>query len=197
MKNFGFPRHVLIVGILFVSALIALRISSAQERTYKIGDRGPAGGWIFYDKGDSTGGWRYFEAAPDDQGTAIWGCLNVNEITGFETEVGTGKINTERIIKQCNEEDTAAQLAVRYKGGGVTDWYLPSVGELRLMRDNLAKNDGKGFKPESYWSSSFAFINLVHTVVFKKEEKKDKGVFSNTMATKDSRKVRVRAVRSF
>jgi hypothetical protein len=32
--------------------------------TYKIGDRGPAGGWIFYDKGVISDGWRYLEAAP-------------------------------------------------------------------------------------------------------------------------------------
>jgi len=32
--------------------------------TYRIGDTGPAGGLIFYDKGNITGGWRYLEAAP-------------------------------------------------------------------------------------------------------------------------------------
>ncbi|GHV80826.1 hypothetical protein AGMMS49944_26170 [Spirochaetia bacterium] len=30
---------------------------------YKVGDTGPAGGLIFYDKGNSRGGWRYLEAA--------------------------------------------------------------------------------------------------------------------------------------
>jgi len=33
---------------------------------YSIGDRGPAGGWIFYDKGTTSDGWRYLEAAPSD-----------------------------------------------------------------------------------------------------------------------------------
>jgi TolB-like protein len=31
--------------------------------TYKIGDRGPSGGWVFYDKGTVSAGWRYLEAA--------------------------------------------------------------------------------------------------------------------------------------
>jgi TolB-like protein len=39
---------------------------SAQQPgagTYKIGDRGPSGGWVFYDKGVVSAGWRYLEAA--------------------------------------------------------------------------------------------------------------------------------------
>lgn len=31
---------------------------------YKLGDTGPAGGLIFYDKGSYSNGWRYLEAAP-------------------------------------------------------------------------------------------------------------------------------------
>lgn len=33
---------------------------------YRVGDRGPAGGWVFYDKGSTSEGWRYLEAAPSD-----------------------------------------------------------------------------------------------------------------------------------
>lgn len=32
--------------------------------TYAIGDTGPAGGIVFYDKGNTSDGWRYLEAAP-------------------------------------------------------------------------------------------------------------------------------------
>ena len=35
-------------------------------KAYRIGDRGPAGGYIFYDKGNYDKGWRYLEAAPHD-----------------------------------------------------------------------------------------------------------------------------------
>ena len=36
----------------------------------KVGDKGPAGGIIFYDKGNDSGGWRYLEAALEDAGVA-------------------------------------------------------------------------------------------------------------------------------
>lgn len=33
---------------------------------YWVGKTGPAGGYIFYDKGEYSDGWRYLEAAPAD-----------------------------------------------------------------------------------------------------------------------------------
>jgi transcriptional regulator with XRE-family HTH domain len=42
--------------------------AQTQTHLYKIGDTGPAGGLIFYDKGNNIGGWRYLEAAPADLG---------------------------------------------------------------------------------------------------------------------------------
>ncbi|GHU30912.1 hypothetical protein FACS1894172_04920 [Spirochaetia bacterium] len=36
----------------------------SSNKVYKIGDTGPAGGLIFYNKGDYSDGWRYLKAAP-------------------------------------------------------------------------------------------------------------------------------------
>ncbi|GHU43467.1 hypothetical protein FACS1894190_14000 [Spirochaetia bacterium] len=36
------------------------------ELVYKVGDKGPAGGIVFYDMGFTMNGWRYLEAAPAD-----------------------------------------------------------------------------------------------------------------------------------
>ena len=41
-------------------------IELGYSKEYKVGDRGPSGGWVFYDKGKSTDGWRYLETAPGD-----------------------------------------------------------------------------------------------------------------------------------
>jgi len=35
-----------------------------ENDTYALCDTGPAGGYIFYDKGYYSSGWRYLEAAP-------------------------------------------------------------------------------------------------------------------------------------
>lgn len=37
-----------------------------EQPVYQVGKVGPAGGYIFYDKGNDEGGWRYLEAAPAD-----------------------------------------------------------------------------------------------------------------------------------
>lgn len=127
---------------------------SAQKKTYKIGDRGPAGGWIFYDKGNNSGGWRYLEAAPEDQEQAEWGC-NEKSIPGARgTAIGTGKANTAAIVKSCKESGIAAKVAVAYRGGGKSDWFLPSKAELNLMYENLHLAGVGGFAIAVYWSSS-------------------------------------------
>ena len=40
--------------------------SGPVQSDYKVGDIGPAGGYIFYDRGYYENGWRYLEAAPAD-----------------------------------------------------------------------------------------------------------------------------------
>ena len=44
------------------------------QTAYNIGDTGPAGGIVFYDKGRVSDGWRYLEAArAGTEAEAIWG----------------------------------------------------------------------------------------------------------------------------
>jgi len=122
---------------------------------YNIGDTGPAGGFIFYDKGNNSDGWRYLEAASRDAGSVAWGTFHDVGRTGVE--IGTGKQNTETIINYMMETGRNTQAAMtcrQYSQGGYSDWFLPSKAELNLMYWNL-KQQGKGsIGSEWYWSSS-------------------------------------------
>jgi hypothetical protein len=134
-------------------------------QTYKIGDRGPAGGFVFYDKGNNNGGWRYMEAAPVDLKTAEWG-LRGEDVPGTGTAIGDGKRNTELIIAALNrkgENAKAAQLCVAYALNGYSDWFLPSKDELNEMYKNLKKRNLGGFGDGwwYYWSSSQGNNNTV------------------------------------
>jgi hypothetical protein len=123
--------------------------------TYAIGDTGPAGGWIFYDKGSSSDGWRYLEAAPSDQSTgAPWGCYGTLISGADGTVVGTGEQNTIDIEAGCATAGTAADICANLSLGGYSDWFLPSKDELDLMYENLTVAGVGGVAGSDYWSSS-------------------------------------------
>jgi hypothetical protein len=127
---------------------------------YKIGGRGPAGGYVFYDKGSYSNGWRYMEAAPGDLPHAEWG-LGGTVIGGTGTAIGSGKANTELIVEELRkkgENKRAAQLCKACVLNGYADWFLPSQDELDQMYKNLYKQGLGNFSSDSdngyYWSSS-------------------------------------------
>jgi hypothetical protein len=128
--------------------------------TYTVGDTGPAGGYIFYDKGYYSSGWRYLEAAPmsTDWYNRQWGSYGTL-IGATETDIGTGQSNTTNIVTWLNshsETGKAAQLCNDLTKGGYSDWFLPSKDELNLMYVNLKIFGVGGFPEEhdAYWSSS-------------------------------------------
>jgi TolB-like protein len=131
--------------------------TTPSNKTYNIGDFGPAGGIIFYDKGVFSNGWRYMEAAPTEiEFTAQWGAYN-QDVAGTGTAVGNGKRNTQLIVEHLNrsgERGRAAQLVADLNFDGFTDWFLPSKDELNLMYVNLQRNNLGGFTSNWYWSSS-------------------------------------------
>lgn len=123
---------------------------------YAIGDTGPGGGKVFYDKGDDSGGWRYLEAAPigwngGSDPSVVWGCEGV-EISGARgTAIGTGKQNTAAIVANCGTAGIAARIATNYNGGGKSDWFLPSTEEMRQIY--LQRSALSGLS-SFYWSST-------------------------------------------
>ena len=129
--------------------------------TLSVGQAGPGGGIVFFNKGNSTGGWQYLETASSDlsdqsdQSTlSEWGCWGTS-IPGTQFTVGSGEANTSLIVAGCNEASFAAKLCDNLSLGGQTDWFLPSKSELWLMYKNLYTNNLGNFANNNYyWSST-------------------------------------------
>ena len=114
--------------------------SAINRKNLSIGDY-YQGGIIFYI--DETGKHGLI-VSTSDLGAAPWGCPGVL-VDGTEWELGSGSSNTKTILRNCNQEGTAANivadLIVRDDASGnkngngkkYADWYLPSIDELYTL----------------------------------------------------------------
>lgn len=123
---------------------------------YAVGDVGPGGLRVFYDKGNYNDGWRYLQLGPALSNFVPWGCSNVySGASSFE--VGDGLENTNLILDsffeyQCNSEPEAAYFSYwAYVPNGPSDFFLPSVDELKILFEA-----GPSLRPSSgrFWSST-------------------------------------------
>lgn len=123
------------------------------------GFTGASGGYVFFDKGETTNGWRYLEAAPNDliyNGSNLikWGCYG-SSILQTSKEVGTGLENTNRIIAACNAANCAARICSDYSVNGLSDWFLPSQNEMGVMSFSLNGIVNLGsYVDQVHWTSS-------------------------------------------
>jgi uncharacterized repeat protein (TIGR02543 family) len=156
---------------------------------------GPAGGFIFYDKGSYSDGWRYMEAAPasTEWTGKQWGADgSVVGVTG--TAIGLGRGNTAAIVSWLDshgEADRAAQLCDSLGYGGYSDWFLPSNDELIAMR-TLKDNGIGGIDSMNYYWSSSEYIGSPSVGSWSHEF-----YFNNLSALPKTQNLRVRAVRVF
>lgn len=171
-------------------------------RTYEIGGRGPAGGWVFY---TDEFGLHGLEAAPSDQSENIfWTRYHDDGISSGIIEtyteargdgIGAGEMNTMLIIANLGHDSNSyaaglcANLVIHNAGVDYGDWYLPSIEELYLMYANLHVDGLGSFVIDTYWSSTEIANNTARVQAFAKGGQQytwDKGLY-----------LRVRAVRAF
>ena len=110
------------------------------------------GGVIFYI--DSTGEHGLI-CAPTNQSTGIqWynGQYIYTNATG--TSIGTGKTNTNTVIKIQGAGNYAANLCNTLTLNGYKDWFLPSKEELNLLFAQKEAGTVSGFTNNFFWSSS-------------------------------------------
>ena len=150
-----------------------ITLQSGPHREYcatggscNVGDIGPGGGVIFYYSAvgfTETGtacstNCHYLEAAPETWYSASGDPVQTWWLSGDFTfnpndqPLGFGFINTDTILLRRTGLVDGVASSRDYQGGGKTDWFLPSIGELQLLYANKAIVGG--IQNAEYWSSS-------------------------------------------
>lgn len=131
-----------------------------------VGDVGPGGGTVFYAAPTRQSWGQYLESAPKGWSGKVrdpkmsWctkGDVNVDKVALSSKALATGEglgsglANSRLIVKACGKQ-TAAGLAMSYRGAGKSDWFLPSIKELQSLIANQGATTG--LISDFYWSSS-------------------------------------------
>ena len=112
-----------------------------QQSFRTAGYIGGSGGYIFYDKGETTNGWRYLEAYSSRLfygNTTIdyfqYSC-NTTFTSGISNEIGTGLENSHAIKNICNYNNIACAVCLdkTYNGQTNGSWFVPSINELKQL----------------------------------------------------------------
>ena len=132
-------------------------VSVALPKKYNIGETGPAGGLIIYENPELFQSWNYIEVAPQDVSTNnfLW-APTLAATNATNVEIGTGLLNTNSVVSFFqNQSNYAAFAAKNSSFGGFTDWHLPSLKELILIKQSLFDVGlGNFFNGQIYWTSS-------------------------------------------
>ena len=111
------------------------------------------GGYIFYYDATAHKG---LIVAPSSYSGAFnameWSNVENVLVGGTDTALWTGAANTEKIVAQAGHLSSAAKVCLDYRGGGHSDWFLPSKDELYQLYEGRKQWDMN--RSMYYWSSS-------------------------------------------
>lgn len=130
---------------------LSIFVMSTNVSAHYIGEQ-YAGGIIFWIDNDSEHG---LIAATEDLAKDIpWFNGKYTPTYAIRDGIFSGKDNTAQIIRVIgsSKKTYAAAIAQSYRGSELTDWYLPSRYELKLLYDQ--KMIIGGFANGIYWSST-------------------------------------------
>ena len=133
-----------------------------------VGNIGPGGGIVFYVAPTVQSWGQYLEAAPASWAGSYmdpytqWCSLgdtllaevisNPDAAKKNSSVIGSGKSNTQLMLASCM--DGIATSVTNYRGGGKSDWFVPSADEVtEMLKANVAIGD---LSVTSYWSSTLA-----------------------------------------
>ena len=171
------------IPVALSTSVFSITIESSTH-VYNLGDTGPGGGTVFYVSpraftvaGSPCGSdCRYLEWAPNTWSGELtpdlalrWSSGFANAVNGTGTAIGTGFENTRKILTSNapyeGDVSGAAFRADAYRGGGKSDWFLPSLFELAAVSLYARSNELLGeFDAANYYqSSSEEVINPIDT----------------------------------
>ena len=129
-------------------------------------------GYIFYDKGFYSDGWRYLEINPFEYENTFGAPFIKTSAT--DNSLGAGFENTQKIITAIGESDIvlqrrtyAAKDAYLSESGGASDWYLPSVEEMKMAYEVYPEL----FKRNQYLTSTEKDSNSVQAFIVEARNK--------------------------
>jgi uncharacterized repeat protein (TIGR02543 family) len=140
---------------------------------YKVGDPGPAGGWVFYDGGSYTVksvtcdsvtanfSWRYMESTKNSICATHWYIgSGVHDVSG--TAIGDGYYNTwelynSTVAANIVGNNPASYVCWNYTTAGYNNWFLPSSSELNILYTNIRDK----IEAKVYWSSTELITGVV------------------------------------
>jgi hypothetical protein len=133
----------------------SIPLSFKIPKLYTIGDIGPAGGFVFYQRPNFSLDWNFLEVASQDvPNTSPWG-LNITKTNIIDKEVEKGNSNTLSMISSFGDTGNySALLSFNFKLNNYNDWFLPSISELALVRNLFLVKPTLNLVDDSYWSSS-------------------------------------------
>lgn len=161
---------------------IFLQKKCQTSEIYAVGNQGPAGGIVFYDKGSYSLGWRYLEASPSDLTFFEWGCMNSDINNTNNSSIGKGLLNSvlitnfhdnlnnfytnPSVCNTLNNGTVAAKKTITLEINNFDDWFLPSKDELEKIYLNLKTQNLGNLSNNKYWSSTQFNSSSVHVVDF-------------------------------
>jgi hypothetical protein len=134
-----------------------IAFETLPEADYSLLETGPGGGLVFVDLGNYDRGWRYMEALSFESPyyNTFWFDHQFIPL-GTSNTIGSGEINSylynqkNRAINQLS----SMQVLADFNQNGYKDWFLPSIDELKEIREKLYMNELGGFEAGIYWSST-------------------------------------------
>jgi len=123
-------------------------LSCVQGGACKIGDVGPGGGTVFYVAPDlliaNGKSARYMEVSTNSTISSMSLCDRRPQVLSTKSAIGSGLNNTKILANRCTNFPVPL-----FVSGGKSDWFIPSIGELRIVMEFLNYP-----RKNAFWSST-------------------------------------------